>query len=938
MSQVIQGQRPEFKKEIPKCYRSLIESCWAQEPISRPSFDDILKLLKNDKEFITESIDKEEYLNYINYIDTYNSTFNSDQNIINVNKLLRKSPLRYDNDDDNDEEPRMKIIEDSMCSEFGLFPFKDFMKLNDKCKQLVLDANNDSDKQFTIAKSLIEGLDYFPFNSQVGIKYLKHSFKSGNIEALIYYCRLLIKGNVVPSNLEKAKKIVQIKLNDQEALSLLLMGKIMKKEGKFDEAKQYFLKSIDLENSEAMLEYGKMLYKGIGSEPDINGIDYYEKAAEKSNLKAFYKLGVLIKDGKIIIDDVKKYVTFIEVAANQGYPDALLYYSKMIEEGVDVPYDVDNAFYCKRVSAFLGSIEGMYQYALHCFRFKYKPVSFEEAKRFFKKVSDKGRADAMFKYALLLLETKEKSNIKKAIDLIRYSAFCGNTDAMFDYGTRLLKGYDIPIDEEEGLKYLKKAADCGNTFAMCMYGVSLLHRNKNPEDKEEAKKYFKSAADEGDPYGLQLYGNFLLDHNNSEDSSPINEEGAKYIKMAALKGNVDAISKYAILLLDGIGVPANKEKAIFYFKHGVTKGSKEIMHLYGKLLIDGTKVPMNKEEGVRLIKMAADKGNYQAMNDYAMMLSSGQYVPMNKEEGARYMKMAADHNYLPSISNYVYMLANGIGIPANKELALRYVKIAINKGSASAMQIYGTMLDDGVGVPVNKKEAAKYYKMAYEKGDEGGMFSYAKLLYKGEGVPANKEEAIKLFKIAIEKHNSVNAMLIYGCLLVNEDDPEKKKEGLKYVKQAADLGYLEAVHVYAKLLNENNENQEEIAKLYQEGSDRNDPESLYNYGGMLYNGKGVEVDKKKAFLFFQRAAELGHLDSLNNCALMLLQGDEIEQNKEEGIKLLKIAVDKGLRKAITNYGILLTKGDIIEQNKEEGLKLVKIAAEKGVKEIVETIL
>ena len=116
----------------------------------------------------------------------------------------------------------------------------------------------------------------------------------------------------------------------------------------------------------------------------------------------------------------------------------------MIEEGVDVPTDFDYAFYCKRTSAFLGSVEGMYQYALHCSKFTHKPVCIEEAKTFFKKASDKGHADAMFKYALLLLKSKEKSDIRKAIDFVRYSAYCGNSDAMFDNGARLLKGYDIP--------------------------------------------------------------------------------------------------------------------------------------------------------------------------------------------------------------------------------------------------------------------------------------------------------------------------------------------------------------------------------------------------------------------------------------------------------------------------------------------------------------
>lgn len=66
---VNKGYRPELDKTISKCYQNLIKSCWSSNPEKRPSFSDIVNLFKTDREFITEKIDKSEYLQYINMID-----------------------------------------------------------------------------------------------------------------------------------------------------------------------------------------------------------------------------------------------------------------------------------------------------------------------------------------------------------------------------------------------------------------------------------------------------------------------------------------------------------------------------------------------------------------------------------------------------------------------------------------------------------------------------------------------------------------------------------------------------------------------------------------------------------------------------------------------------------------------------------------------------
>ena len=81
MKQVMDGYRPPFNFQIPDCYRKLIEECWQDDPSKRPTFDDIVFMLKNNPDFITENVDEEEFLDYVDLIDEpANSLESKEQN------------------------------------------------------------------------------------------------------------------------------------------------------------------------------------------------------------------------------------------------------------------------------------------------------------------------------------------------------------------------------------------------------------------------------------------------------------------------------------------------------------------------------------------------------------------------------------------------------------------------------------------------------------------------------------------------------------------------------------------------------------------------------------------------------------------------------------------------------------------------------------------
>ena len=114
----------------------------------------------------------------------------------------------------------------SSKSQNHICPSRVFHKLHFKCKKLVRRADENANAQFKVGKNFINGENYFPKKIDLGEKYLTHSIKNGNCEALYYYCRLLIDGKSVEKNIEKALELLDDDEDQESSTNQLLRGLI----------------------------------------------------------------------------------------------------------------------------------------------------------------------------------------------------------------------------------------------------------------------------------------------------------------------------------------------------------------------------------------------------------------------------------------------------------------------------------------------------------------------------------------------------------------------------------------------------------------------------------------------------------------------------------------------------------------------------------------
>lgn len=104
------GERPTFKYPIPDCYRDLITRCWSQDPEKRPTFEQIKEELKTNPDFITETIDKDQFLDYVEMIDNCDCSFDPQKKFKKV-MISKVTETDSNNSEDGKKDEEIQIRE-----------------------------------------------------------------------------------------------------------------------------------------------------------------------------------------------------------------------------------------------------------------------------------------------------------------------------------------------------------------------------------------------------------------------------------------------------------------------------------------------------------------------------------------------------------------------------------------------------------------------------------------------------------------------------------------------------------------------------------------------------------------------------------------------------------------------------------------------------------
>jgi len=215
--------------------------------------------------------------------------------------------------------------------------------------------------------------------------------------------------------------------------------------------------------------------------------------------------------------------------------------------------------------------------------------------------------------------------------------------------------------------------------------------------------------------------------------------------------------------------------------------------------------------------------------------------------------------------------------------ALVYFQAAEEAGIIEATLEIGKLYRDGLGTQQNLENAVKYFKKVIDLGISAGEAELGIIYYFGlGGETVDHGNAVYHFRNGMEL-GDMNCRAHFGWMTIQgQGVPEKDyKGGLALIKEA-------------------------------------EPQSLWalNYLGFInLEGIGVNpIDYEKAFQYFAKASDLGHLEAKVNLAFMHLQGKGTKNSVWEAAKLFTQAAERGHSIAQVHLGMMYRDGVGVKAN------------------------
>ena len=207
----------------------------------------------------------------------------------------------------------------------------------------------------------------------------------------------------------------------------------------------------------------------------------------------------------------------------------------------------------------------------------------------------------------------------------------------------------------------------------------------------------------------------LLGKNLKENNPP---EAYRWFSTAAETGNPLALAEQALMLLKGIGVLPDMNKAVELLQTAADRGSARAVATLGECYLWGNGVAKDSVRGIDLIRQASELGDLQAIDLLGTCYHHGDGVPPDFAEALRLFTKASDLGYLHSLGNLAVLHFNGEGTERNVLKAVRLILKGANGGDVFCMDLCARCFESGTGVKQDLLLAKKWYQKAAAAGSE----------------------------------------------------------------------------------------------------------------------------------------------------------------------------------------------------------------------------
>lgn len=149
------------------------------------------------------------------------------------------------------------------------------------------------------------------------------------------------------------------------------------------------------------------------------------------------------------------------------------------------------------------------------------------------------------------------------------------------------------------------------------------------------------------------------------------------------------------------------------------------------------------------------------------------------------------------------------------------------------------------------------------------------------------------------------------------NDPEKNADALKAMASRELI--TKSMQLVSRDLKDLRQAEEqdaldEIERLRRELAHLEDPQTIFSFGQMSFDGDGAEQNYVEAAAWFHIAAEQGHAGAQHNLALMYEDGQGVLQDYSEAAKWYRMAAEQGNPASQNNLGSLYEIGSGVSKD------------------------
>ena len=234
----------------------------------------------------------------------------------------------------------------------------------------------------------------------------------------------------------------------------------------------------------------------------------------------------------------------------------------------------------------------------------------------------------------------------------------------------------------------------------------------------------------------------------------------------------------------------------------------------------------------------------------------GTGVEKDPKMAAYWYERAAGHGSPEAQNQIGYFYQAGIGVPKDAKRAFHWYQLAAVSGFAKAKVNLAVAYLRGIGVQQNDEVAVRLFNQAFQDGN-GTAATYLGLLYYfGIAVKQDRAGAEKWFESGLKLHDPLAAYDLGSMYSVNADQPHDLPKAAALLRQAADGGYVPAMHSLGLMLvnhPELKQGPQESRSLLETAANAGSWKSSVVLGILARDGRGAPVDYKTAYYHFRVA-------------------------------------------------------------------------------------